>query len=215
MAKIRLAVFDVDGTLTKVESCWRFVHERLGTWKGGGERNAELYFEGKLSYSEWAKRDVLLWKEVPVERIKQIIWEIPYVDGVKEVFDFLRKKGVKIVLLSAGLSLLAEKIAGEIGCDCYVANELEILDGKVTGNVRVHVSLSNKGEVLRELLRRFRVKPDECLAVGDDKTMVPVFQEVAISIAFNPRSSDVERYAKITVKGETLREILPWIISNL
>ena len=208
---LKLAVFDVDGTLTKVESCWRFVHEKLGTWEKGGKINAELYFNGVISYEEWARLDASLWRGLSIEKIRGIVSEIPYMDGVREVFSFLRGNNVKIVLLTAGLSLLAERIAEEIGVDDYVANELETENGRVTGRVKVRVSVSNKGEVLKELMKRFNAKPYECMAVGDDETMIPVFQKVALSIALNPCSDKVEKQAKIVVKARNLKEIIPHI----
>ena len=208
---LKLAVFDVDGTLTKVESCWRFVHEKLGTWEKGGKRNAELYFNRVISYEEWARLDASLWRGLSIEKIRGVISEIPYMDGVREVFSSLRENNVKIVLLTAGLSLLAERIAREIGVDDYVANELETENGRVTGRVKVRVSVSNKGEVLKELMKRFDAKPYECMAVGDDETMIPVFRKVDLSIALNPCNVKVEKQAKIVVKARNLKEIIPHI----
>ena len=208
---LKLAVFDVDGTLTKVESCWRFVHEKLGTWEKGGKINAELYFNRVISYEEWARLDASLWSGLSIEKIRGIVSEIPYMDGVREAFSFLRGNNVKIVLLTAGLSLLAERIAREIGVDDYVANELETENGRVTGRVKVRVSVSNKGEVLEELMKRFNAKPYECMAVGDDETMIPVFRKVALSIALNPCNVKVEKQAKIVVKARNLKEIIPHI----
>jgi len=215
MSTFRLAVFDVDGTLTRVDSCWHFIHERLGTWAAGGKLNAELYFSGRISYEEWARRDVLLWKESRLERIMEIISEIPYVDGIKDVFEFLHMKNIKIVLLTAGIHLLAERISIEFGADDYIANELVVKNGKLSGEVKVKVSIDNKGEILDEILKKFNVKSEECLAVGDDETMIPVFQKVGLGIAFNPRSPKVEKYAKVTVKAKSLKEIIPHIEKHM
>jgi len=209
--KLKLGVFDVDGTLTSVESCWRFIHERLGTWRDVGERNAELFFRGVISYDEWARRDVLLWKGKRLSEIRRIVHEVPYVDGIKEVFQFLRRRGIKIVLLSAGLSLMAERIAQDVGVDGYVANELEVVDGQLTGKVRIRVSVENKDKILRKILGKFGLEPKECFAVGDDQTMIPVFQNVGLGIAFNPQNKEVCKYAKITIKKKDLREIIPHV----
>jgi phosphoserine phosphatase len=211
VAKLKLAVFDVDGTLTQVDSCWRFIHERLGTWKGGGEENAKLYFEGKISYHEWARRDVSLWKGISANKIERIISEIPLTNGIYETFNFLHKNNVRIFLLTAGLALLARRIAQEVNVEGYVANELEVLHGKLTGNLKVQVSISNKGEILEELFRKFDARRLYSIAVGDDLTMVPVFQKVGLSIAFNPQSKEVEKYAKITIKSRNLKDIIPAI----
>jgi len=211
MSRFRLAVFDVDGTLTRVESCWRFIHERLGTWEKGGKRNAELYFSGEISYDDWARMDVALWKGISLKKIRGIVAEIQLVDGIKEVFEFLKRNEVKIVLLTAGLTLLAERLAENFPVDCYVANELEVEGGRLTGRVKVKVSLKNKGEILNKLLEKIDAKPEECLAVGDDETMIPVFQKVGLSIAFDPRSPKVEKYAKVIVKAKSLKEIIPHV----
>jgi len=211
MSRFRLAVFDVDGTLTRVESCWQFIHERLGTWEGGGKVNAQLYFSGKISYEDWARLDAALWKGVSLEKIRGIVAGIQLMDGVEEVFDFLRKNEVRIALLTAGLNLLAERIAKHVPVDCYIANELEVKNGILTGRVRVRTSLENKGEILNGLLEKFNAKPKECLAVGDDETMIPVFKKVGLGIAFNTRSLKVEKYAKVTVKAKSLKEIIPHI----
>ena len=211
MSRFRLAVFDVDGTLTRVESCWQFIHERLGTWERGGKVNAQLYFSGKISYDDWARLDAALWKGVSLEEIRGIVAGIQLMDGVEEVFDFLRRNEVRIALLTAGLNLLAERIAKHVPVDCYIANELEVKNNTLTGRVRVRVSLENKGEILNELLEKFKAKPKECLAVGDDETMIPVFQKVGLGIAFNPRIPKVEKYAKVTVRAKSLKEIIPHI----
>ena len=65
------------------------------------------------------------------------------------------------------------------------------------------------------MLKKFDAKPSECLAVGDDQTMIPVFRKVGLSIAFNPQSKEVEKCAKITVREKSLKAVLPWIASNL
>jgi phosphoserine phosphatase len=211
VAKLKLAVFDVDGTLTRVDSCWRFIHERLGTWKDGGEENAKLYFKGEISYHEWAKRDVSLWKGILVSDIERIISEIPLTNGIYETFSFLHKNNVKIFLLTAGLSQLVRRIAKEVDIDGYVANELEVLHGKLTGTLKIRVSISNKGEILEKLLKEFDTEPAYSMAVGDDHTMIPVFQKVGLSIAFNPQSKEVEKYATITIKSQNLKDIISHI----
>jgi phosphoserine phosphatase len=54
----------------------------------------------------------------------------------------------------------------------------------------------------------------ECVAVGDDETMVPLFEKVGLSIAFNPCSKNVEEHAKIVVKSNSLLDVLPYILDK-
>jgi len=211
MKKLRLVVFDVDGTLIRVESSWRHLHQQLGTWDRG-RKYAERFFKGFITYEDWARLDASLWRGLPLERVQRIVNDIPYTDGAREVITTLRRRGLVVVLLSAGLSIVTDRIREDIGADDSLANELVVENGLLTGEVKVDVSFSNKGEVLHRFLERFGVTPDECAAIGDDETMIPLFEKVGLGIAFNPRKKVVEKHADVVVKGNDLRQILPHLL---
>ncbi len=213
MKKLKLVVFDVDGTLIRTYSSWQYLHEHLGTWDRG-RRYAERFHGGTITYEEWARLDASLWKALPLQRVQQIIDSIPYADGAREVITTLRKAGFKVVLLSAGLSLATERINREIGVDDSLTNELIVKDGFLTGEVKVNVSFNNKDKALRSILQRFDAKIDECAAVGDDETMIPLFEKVGLRIAFNPRSKLVEEHADVVVRSNDLREVLPHLLKQ-
>jgi len=213
LEKLRLIVFDVDGTLTKANSSWRFLHEKLGTWTKG-KQNAGLFFQGKITYDEWAQLDASLWKNQPLRKVQQMVNEMPYVNGAKEVIETLKKRDVIVALLSAGLSLFSEKIERELKIDYSLSNELIVRNDFLTGKVKVNVSLNNKVEALSHILHRFNAKPDECCAVGDDESLIPLFKKVALGIAFNPCNEEVEKNADAVVKSGDLRDILPYILKK-
>lgn len=208
-----MIVFDVDGTLTKANSSWRFLHEKLGTWTRG-KQNAELFFQGKITYDEWAQLDASLWKNQPLRKVQQMVNKVPYVNGAKEVIETLKKRDVIVALLSAGLSLFSEKIERELKIDYSLSNELIVRNDFLTGKVKVNVSLNNKDEALNHVLHRFNVKPDGCCTVGDDESLIPLFRKVALGIAFNPCSEEVEKNAGIVIKSKDLRDILPHILKK-
>jgi phosphoserine phosphatase len=211
--KLRLIVFDVDGTLLKAVSSWRFLHERLGTWDKG-KQYAEKFFRGTISYEDWARMDASLWRDLKLTRVSQIVDGIPYTIGARHVLTTLRKNGFKVVLLSAGLSVVTERIEREVGVNDSLANELKVENGLLTGEVKVNVSFDNKDTALFPMLKRFNLGIDECAAVGDDETMITLFEGVSLSIAFNPRSWAVEEKADVVVKTEDLREVLPYLLGK-
>ncbi len=211
--KLRLVVFDVDGTLTKVVSSWQFLHERLGTWDKG-KQYAEQFFRGVITYEDWARLDASLWRGLKLGRVRQIVDSIPYTNGAQDVIATLRGNGFKVVLLSAGLSLVTERIEREIRLDGSLANELKVENGLLTGEVKVNVSVDNKDTVLLRMLKKFNLGIDECAAVGDDETLIPLFEGVSLSIAFNPRSWVVEEQADIVVKSDDLREVLSYLLGK-
>jgi phosphoserine phosphatase len=211
--KLRLVVFDVDGTLLKAVSSWQLLHERLGTWDKGTQY-AEQFFRGSITYEDWARLDASLWRGSKLARVRQIVDSIPYTNGARHAVTTLRRNGFKVVLLSAGLSLVTERIEREVGVDDSLANELKVENGLLTGNVKVNVSFDNKDAVLLRMLKRLNLGINECAAVGDDETMITLFEKVSLSIAFNPRSWAVEEKADIIVKSDDLRKVLPYLLGK-
>jgi len=211
--RLRLVVFDVDGTLTKVASSWQFLHEKLGTWDKG-RRYAEQFFQGAINYEDWARLDASLWAGLKFEAVQKIVDSMPYTDGVREVITTLRSGGLKVVLISAGLSLVTERIKREMEVDDSLANDLKVENGSLTGEVKVNVSVDNKDAVLGRMLEKFNLRMDECAAVGDDETQIFLFEKVGLSIAFNPRSWVVEERADVVIKGDDLRRVLPYLLGK-
>ncbi len=109
---------------------------------------------------------------------------------------------------------MIERIEKEITVDASLANELKVKNGLLTGDVETNVSFDNKNSVLLRMLEKFNLGIDECAAVGDDETMIPLFEKVNLSIAFNPRSWAVEEKADIVIKSDDLHEVLSHLLGK-
>ncbi|WP_297090311.1 HAD-IB family phosphatase [Thermococcus sp.] len=181
---VRLIAFDLEGTLVKSVSSWVELHKRFGTWEKGKEY-AELFFSGKIDYVKWAELDASLWRGHTREEIMGWANSVEYMDGAKELIEFLRTNDFRIAILSSGLMCLAERIAGELGVDYVFANELVFDEnGVVTGKVKSLVDFKSKGVILRGLKNELR--PELTVAVGDGYNDLSMFREADVSIAINP-----------------------------
>ena len=180
---VRLIAFDLEGTLVKSVSSWVELHKRFGTWEKGKEY-AELFFEGKIDYVKWAELDASLWKGHTKDEIMEWANSVEYMDGAKELIEFLRENDFRIAILSSGLMCLARRIAEELGVDYVFANELVFENGVVTGKVNPIVDFKSKGTILREL--KEKLKPELTIAVGDGFNDLSMFKEADVSIAINP-----------------------------
>jgi phosphoserine phosphatase len=209
---IRLVIFDIDGTILQTYS-WQHIHKYLNT-RDQAKKYYDQFFKNEITYEKWAKLDAALWKKQPITRINQIIKKMPYTKGAKETLTFLKQKGIKIYLLSAGLTQVAQRIQSETSVDGYIANTLVTEDGHLTGKVKVNVSFHSKDKHLPSILRKFHLTPQEIAAVGDDPTLIPLFKKVALTIAFNPANKNIEKHADITVKSNDLRDILPYVFKK-
>lgn len=206
---VRLVIFDLDGTLTKVESTWQYLHEKLGTWHAG-KLSAEDYWKGKIDYVTWAELDCHMWRGVKLARLKSIIGAIPYVDGAKETIAELRKRGKSSAIVSAGISLLSDRACKQLGIDFAVANELHVFRGKMTGGVTVNVPLDGKPSIMKRVAERWGCSLRECAVVGDNNFDLP--REAGLRVAFNPRDAEIATECDVIVKGTDIRGILPYIV---
>lgn len=215
LPKFKLALFDLDGTLTKEKSAWEYIHRRLGVWEDYAEKFQESFVRGDISYEEFCRRDAAIWKGMNVSEIKRILHEIPFHAGTEEFLIYLKGKGVKLGIISSGLSFLADGVKERFGFDYAVANDLITEEGVLTGDIRIQVHYDQKAEWVDEARRKFRVNKEEILAVGDSTGDIPMFRMCGFSIAFNCVSPQLESIANRCVRGNDLREIIPVLVPYL
>jgi phosphoserine phosphatase len=207
--KIRLVVFDLDGTLTPVDSLWRFPHEEFGTWNQG-KLAAQNYRQGKISYKEWAETDAKYWAGASLAKINAALEQIPYRKGVREVFRTLQENNVKTVIISAGLSLLTDKAAKELGADLALSNELETNDGRLTGEITVKVAVNDKSRIVEQVAARLGIPLCEVALVGD--RAFDLSQPECLRIAFNPKDDVARGQADVVIEADDMSRILQYII---
>ncbi|MBS7609801.1 HAD family phosphatase [Candidatus Bathyarchaeota archaeon] len=210
---LKLVAFDLDGTLTCIDSIWRYLHEALGTWDRASIY-AKRYERHEISYEEWARLDVALWKDIPIGRIKELVDRIPYVANAKEAIRILRLRGMKVGVISAGLTILTERASRELELDFAFANALKVQHGRLTGDIEVFVTFDGKGSILRSIREGYGLRAYECAAVGDDETDISLFQEAGTRIAFNPKSPRLEALADVTIRSCDLMEVLRFLGLN-
>jgi HAD superfamily phosphoserine phosphatase-like hydrolase len=209
---VRLVILDVDGTILKTLS-WQHLHEQLGTL-AQAKLHQTQFTDNQITYSRWAQLDAALWKDQPLTRIRKIIMRMPYTDGARQTIATLKHHDVNVYLLSAGLTRVAQRIQKETGADGYTANTLMAKNGRLNGEVEVSVAFHNKDTHLPRILQRFDLRLEQCAAVGDDPTLIPLFKKVGLAIAFNPTSKEVEKHADVIIKNQDLRTILRYTLGT-
>lgn len=211
----KLALFDLDGTLTKERSAWEYLHRRLGVWEGYADKFQEAFFQGKITYERFCQLDAEIWKGMKVADLERILKEIPFHDGVEDLLEYLRSRGMKLGIISSGLSLLADWVGKKYGFDYTVANELRVADGCLTGEIKINVHYDRKGEWVQDAKRQFNARNEEVLAVGDSTGDIDMFQMSGLSIAFNPLSPRVESLTTFSIHSGDLRDLIPPLAPHL
>jgi phosphoserine phosphatase len=194
----KLAVFDMDGTLTDCVSSWQYYHERLGIWDGEASVHQGQFRRGEISYEEFARLDAGHWAGLPLERLEQITAEVNFLPDVKECLGRMKEDlGLRLVVISSGLTVMTDRARLELGVDQVFANRLVISEGLITGQVDVVVPIGGKGRVLQLIQERFRVQPEETVAVGDSRDDLDLFSRAGLTVAVNPRHEELAERADL------------------
>jgi len=211
--KIELVVFDMDGVLTDTISSWKYVHDYFGS---SNDRSVNAYLQGKIDDMEFIKRDVSLWriddKPITHGKLVEILSDVPLMKGVKKCIGFLNGHGVKTAIVSAGLDILARRVADETGIDHVFANGLKAdKKGFVTGEGLLNVKLMYKEKTIEELSKISEISLGRIAAVGNSCFDIPMFETCGLGIAFNPEDDCVRKAADYVVEARDLTKILPCI----
>jgi phosphoserine phosphatase len=206
--QFKLVIFDLDGTLTQERSIWEYIHKQLGKWCGFAEEYQNQFLAGEISYEEFCERDAHVWKGMKVEELLEIIKTVPFHPGVDELIHYLKQKGLKLSMVSSGLSLLTDWVHDKYGFDYSVSNDLLHENGILTGKVRIQVYFDQKAKWVKRILGKFEVKPEEVIAIGDSRGDMDMFQMVGFSIAFNSSCGDLDRIASVCIQSRNLTDII-------
>jgi phosphoserine phosphatase len=208
LPSLRLAVFDLDGTLKEASSPWMYLHHALGT-EGEAEKYRQQFYAGQITYLDWARLDSALWKGIELARVEAVFRHSSYRPGVHELFQFLQHHGVRTAIISTGLGVQARQVAAELGVWRTIANELVVQDGRLTGQTIVNVEEHTKGQLMAQLRQEAGARIEECLAVGDGPADVDLFAGAALAIAVCPGNERVRQAAHYVIENGDLSRVIP------
>ncbi|HRK01983.1 MAG TPA: phosphoserine phosphatase SerB [Oligoflexia bacterium] len=202
----RLVVMDMDSTLIQVE-----VIDELAKRAGVGDQVAaitERAMQGEIGFDESLYERVALLKGLTEADLKHVAEAIPLTPGADILIKTTKRLGYKVALISGGFSYFGDYLKEKLGLHYVYTNQLEIIDGKLTGRVvGPIVNAERKAELLEQIARLEEVPLESVIAVGDGANDIPMLKKAGLGIAFNAKLK-TRRAAPAAVNQRTLHSIL-------
>lgn len=182
----RLVVFDMDSTLIEAE-----VIDELAKVAGVGDQVSaitESAMRGEIDFNESFERRVALLKGLDETALELVAGQLKMTEGAEMLMVTLKRLGYKTAILSGGFKYFGNKLREKLGFDYVYANELDIVDGVVTGKVTGQIVDGNrKAELLKDIARRENIALEQVIAVGDGANDLPMLSIAGLGIAFRAK----------------------------
>jgi len=202
----RLVVFDMDSTLIEAE-----VIDELAKEAGVGEKVSaitEQAMRGEIDFTESFARRVGLLEGLDEGVLAEVAKRLKMTEGAERLISTLKSLGYKTAILSGGFTYFAKGLQDKLGIDYVYANELEIKDGKVTGQVTGQVvDGQRKAALLDELAVKEKIGRQQVIAVGDGANDLPMLSRAGLGVAFRAKPL-VKESAKHAISNLGLDAVL-------
>jgi len=182
----RLFVFDMDSTLIQGETI-----DELAKLAGVADRVVAITasaMRGEIEFQESFRRRVALLAGLPEAKALEVIGRLPLMEGAERLFRTLKARGAKTAILSGGFTFFGAVLKEKLGADYVFANELDVRDGFVTGEVRGGiVDGARKAELLVEIAGLEGIPLEQVVAVGDGANDLPMLGLAGMGVAFHAK----------------------------
>ncbi|MBP50385.1 MAG: hypothetical protein CL396_09965 [Acidiferrobacteraceae bacterium] len=185
---VQCVAFDCDGVLVDAVSSWRTLHDHFGT---DATEMLSRFIAREIDDEEFMRHDIQLWKAVQAQIHRDELFRafsgIRLMDGAREVVEELRRRGVLVVIISAGIDMFVSSIAGMLKVDDWIANGFNFdSEGMLLDDGVMRVSAHDKASVIQRVLEMHELSAENVVSVGDSDVDLSMWLEGSRFIGFNP-----------------------------
>ena len=220
--KLRLSDFcllalDMDSTLVNIETL-----DEVAAYAGKGEQVAaitESAMRGAVDYKESLRRRVAMLAGVEATLLARVHDEkLAFNDGAQRLIAESRNAGLKTLLATGGFTFFTERVKAKLSIDYTRSNELEIVDGRLTGKVTGPsggeiIDAEGKAQAVREACADIGCATAKAIVIGDGANDVKMMQLAGISVAYRAKPV-VRAQATYALDHSGLDGVLNWFTNG-
>lgn len=197
-----LLVMDMDSTAIQIECI-----DEIAKLAGTGEMVAEVTeraMRGELDFTESLRSRVATLKGADANILRQVRDDLPLMPGLTQLVLKLQSLDWKVAIASGGFTFFADYLRDKLHLTAVVANELEIMDGKLTGHVLGDiVDAQYKAKTLKRLAEKYDVPFEQTVAIGDGANDLPMIKAAGLGIAYHAKPK-VNEKTEVTIRHADL-----------
>ena len=183
----RVVVFDCDSTIIQAE-----VIDELAKEAGVGrhvKKVTERAMNGEIDFFQAITERVAMLKGLTEDQLKKLTRSIHLTPGAEDLISSLKSMGYKVAVISGGFTFFTNYLKERLNLDYVYANELEIVDGVTTGQIKGEIiDGERKAEIIKKIAAREKIAVDQIVAVGDGANDRFMLEKAGLAIGFNPKA---------------------------
>ncbi|WP_333607390.1 phosphoserine phosphatase SerB [Arsukibacterium sp.] len=201
-----LLVMDMDSTAIQIECI-----DEIAKLAGVGEQVTAVTaraMNGELDFAQSLIQRVATLAGAPESVLQQVLSALPLMSGLPQLVQHLQDHQWQVAIASGGFTYFTEALKQQLALTATFANQLQIIDGKLTGKVLGEIVDANtKASVVQQLASQYKIKPEQTVAIGDGANDLPMLAKATLGVAFHAKPK-VQGAAKAAIRQGSLLQLL-------
>lgn len=199
-------VMDMDSTAITIECI-----DEIAKLAGVGAEVAAVTaraMNGELDFAQSLRQRVAALAGAPQSVLQQVLDELPLMPGLAALVSTLQQQQWQVAIASGGFTFFTEALKQRLQLSATFANQLQIIDGHLTGQVLgAVVDAARKAEVVLQLSAEAQIPHCQTVAIGDGANDLPMLKTAALGVAFHAKPV-VQAQAKAAIRQGSLLQLL-------